>query len=90
MSLGDAISLFLQKNGLSAEVKIQQLRQEWGSIMGQAVAAHTEKIWFAQGTLFIKISSSIWRQELTMAKKEIRSVVNKALGQELVQEVKIC
>ena len=90
MSLGEAISLFLEKNGLAQEVQIQQLRQDWGSIMGQAVATHTEKIWFDRGTLYVKISSSIWRHELTMAKKEICTVVNKAIGKELVREVKIC
>ncbi|MEM6631271.1 MAG: DUF721 domain-containing protein [Bacteroidota bacterium] len=89
MSLGDAISQFLSKNGLLDEVKIQQLIQDWESLMGKPVATHTEKIWFEKGTLYVKISSSIWRQELSMAHKEIRKIVNESIGKELVREVKI-
>jgi len=89
VSLGDAINLFLEKNGLKEEVKIQQVITQWERIMGKALAEQTEKIWFERGILYLKIASPVWRNELNLAKKEIAKVVNEEIGELMVQDVKV-
>jgi predicted nucleic acid-binding Zn ribbon protein len=88
-SLGDAIEAFLEKNQLKDQAAIQQIISDWEKLMGRPIASHTEKIWFQRGTLFIRLNSPPWRNELSMARIKIRDLVNKQVGRELVTEVKI-
>lgn len=89
MSLGEAIEQFLQKNGLETPAKIQRLTGNWESLFGQGIASHTEKIWFQQGTLFIKVDCPVWRHELSLGKKEILKTVNQFLEEDLVSAISI-
>ncbi|MEM8900552.1 MAG: DUF721 domain-containing protein [Bacteroidota bacterium] len=89
MSLGEAIDMFLKKNRLKDQVDIQAVIDEWEVLMGQAISANTEKIWFQRGVLYVKMTSPVWKQELTMARSKIKELVNRKLKRKLVEEVRI-
>ncbi len=89
MSLRDAIDQFLSQHGLKDKAKTQQVIVNWEQIMGKPLAEQTEKIWYQQHILYLKIPSPVWRQELNSAKREIIKIVNQQIGEDLVKEVKI-
>jgi predicted nucleic acid-binding Zn ribbon protein len=89
MSLGEAIELYLQSHGLKEKVQMEQVIMDWPKIMGKAIADNTEQIWFRAGIFYVKMSHPVWRTELGMAKSKIREMLNKALGADLVEEVRI-
>jgi predicted nucleic acid-binding Zn ribbon protein len=89
MSLGEAIDFYLQSNGLKARVQIEQLIMDWPRIMGKAIADNTQRLWFRDGVFNIRMKDPVWKNELGFAKGKIKEILNKELGVELVQEVKV-
>lgn len=88
-SLGDAIDAYLRKNGLHERVKVEGVIAEWGRIMGTAIAENTEKVWYKDRILYIQIGNPVWKNELSLAKTKIKDIVNREIGEQIVQEVKI-
>ncbi len=89
MSLGDAIQRFLAKYELQDKVLIQEILTNWEQFVGKPIASNTEKVWFEKGTLFIKVSSPTWRNELNMARFRLKQMINQKVNKELVEEVRI-
>lgn len=89
LPLGEAIDAFLRKHGLREQAKMQQLIAQWPTLMGNAIAHNTEKMWFNKGTFYVKMKSPVWKQELGMARNRIRQMLNQQLKEEIIQEVRI-
>lgn len=89
MSLGEAIDAFLQERGLKDQADIQRVISEWPRIMGRAIAENTEQLWFREGIFYVKMASPVWKNELAMAKSKILEMVNRDLGRNLVEEVRV-
>ncbi len=88
-SLGDAIDRFLKERGLKDKADIHRVINEWPKLMGRAISENTEQIWFREGKFYVRMKSPVWKNELSMAKSKIREVVNREIGRDLVEEVKI-
>ena len=88
-SLGDAIDAYLREIGMRERVRVEGVIAEWGRIMGMAIAEPTERVWYKEGVLYVKISSPVWKNELSLAKGKIRDMVNGELGEVIVKEVRI-
>lgn len=89
LSLGDAIQQFLERNGIRDKARVQEVIVQWEQLMGKPIATNTEKIWFNQGILYVKVKSPVWKNELNMARSKIRELVNRQIGKPLVEEVRI-
>ena len=89
MSLGEAIEFYLQSNGLKEKVQVEQLIMDWPRIMGKAIADHTEHLWFRAGIFYVRMKNPVWKTELGFAKSKIKDILNKELGTEMIEEVKI-
>ena len=89
MSLGEAIQAFLDRHGIQDQTSVQTVINEWEQIMGKPIAQNTEKMWFNKNTLYIKMKSSVWRNELQMARLKIKHIVNEKMKKELIEDVKI-
>ena len=89
LSVGEAIQAFLKKHGLEDDMLIQQVITDWEALMGRPIAQHTEQIRFVRGTLFVHISSPVWKHELNLARNKIKALINERVGRELVREVRI-
>jgi predicted nucleic acid-binding Zn ribbon protein len=88
-TLGEALKGMFQKNGLSGEVAIYEVIENWEALVGKNVAAQTERVWFKSGILFIKVPLPVWRQQLYLNRMKIKSLVNEKVGFEAVSQVKI-
>lgn len=88
-SLGEAIEAFLAKHGIQEEAKVQEVINDWGILMGAPIAANTEKIWFQQGTLYVRVKSPMWKNELSLARTKIKTMLNQKMGMEIIKEVRI-
>lgn len=88
-SLGDALDAYLEQHGLKEKAAVQSMIREWPRIMGKPIAENTEKMWFKDGVLNIKVSHPIWKQELSLARSKVMELLNKEVGEELIKEVRI-
>lgn len=89
LSLGEAIQAYLAKHNLTDDVLVQKVISDWSKLMGKPIAQQTEKIWYKDGVLYIKMSSPVWKNELQLARMKIKEVVNRHADRNLVVDVKI-
>lgn len=89
LSLGDAIQAFLRKYQLEDEVRIQRILTNWEAFVGAPIANATEKLWYENGNLHIKMSSPAWRNELVMARLRLQRSLNEKIGKALIQDIVI-
>jgi len=89
MSIGEAIQAYLKERGLSDDVAVQKVLSAWPKIMGNAIAENTENKWFKDGIFYIRMRTPVWKNELSMAKSKIKELLNREIGYELIQEVRV-
>ena len=89
MSLGEAIKAYMKQNNLQDTALIQQVIHDWGRLMGRPIHENTEKVWFREGVLYVRMNNPVWKNELQLGKSRIKDLLNKEMGRELINEVKI-
>lgn len=74
--MGDLLSGFLDKRGLSAKVEAASVLTEWAERVGPQIAAVTEPLRVSEGTLVVGVATSAWMMELSMMKAELMRRLN--------------
>lgn len=85
--ISDLMKHFIKANNLEKGFQKISIEEEWVKLMGPGVKSYTEKISLKGGTLMVKISSASLRTELDYGKEKIVSMMNEALGEELIKKV---
>jgi len=65
-------------------VKIQKL---WQETMGSNVNSYTKEITLKNKTLYVSLSSSVLRQELSYGKQKIVDLINKEIGGKIITKI---
>ena len=78
----------LKRAGLYQGVKSIKVLEVWPKVVGEKIAEKTEANHIKNGTLFIEVSNSTWRQELQFQKKDIIEKLNKKVKGKIVREIK--
>lgn len=75
--LGEALAGWLKSAGLAERVGQARLIDEWPALVGERIArsAAPESV-TADGTLFVRVKSSAWRQELSLMTPEVLALIN--------------
>lgn len=87
LSMKDALSAFIQKNKLEKGMDKVDAREAWARLMGNGVNNYTTSVELRNDTLFISLSSSVLREELSLGKSKIISMINEEIGKELVKKL---
>jgi hypothetical protein len=77
----------LKENNLSKGMKKISIEENWASLMGNGVVSYTQEVTLRGTTLFVKLSSSVLREELSYGKEKIRAMMNEALGKEEIKKI---
>lgn len=85
--ISDLMKHFIKANNLESGFQKINVEEEWVKLMGPGVKSYTEKISLKGGTLIVKISSAALRTELSYGKEKILTMMNEALGEELIKKV---
>lgn len=75
-AIGDILNDILQAQGLDIGLNGARARQAWQDTMGDAVLRYTEDISFENGTLYVRLTSAILRNELFMCRSQIIKKLN--------------
>tara|TARA_B100000795_G_scaffold87197_1_gene63486 strand:+ start:2618 stop:2914 length:297 start_codon:yes stop_codon:yes gene_type:complete len=65
-------------------VKVQKL---WEQTMGSNVNSYTKEVNLKDKTLYISLSSSVLRQELSYGKQKIVDLINEEIGNEIITKI---
>ena len=87
--IGDAIKQFLKGSRIKGDIQALQIGDIWETLMGKTIARYTDELKVINRTLFITTHVAPLKQELMFQKDLIRSRVNEALGEKLIDDVVI-
>lgn len=79
----------LNKRGLHGHALHIRLLTTWREVVGPMMGARTVPGQIYRGVLWIHAASSAWQHQLNFRKKHIVAEINAALGEELIQDLRI-
>lgn len=86
-AVGDILQEFVKKNRLQNGLDNVNLNVLWGQEMGSVIAKYTTNIALKRGTLYVELSSSALRNELSYGKEKIIRILNEAMNREVIQKL---
>lgn len=85
--VGDILRHSLKRLDLSGRLSEYGVWPIWNEIVGATIARNAQPEKIRNGTLFVKVTSSIWMQQLQYVKEMIAEKLNKDLGNEVVKNI---
>ncbi|MBL7472155.1 DUF721 domain-containing protein [Robertkochia sediminum] len=86
-SLSDALKDFINENKLEKGLEKIDARDAWINLMGNGINNYTTDIQLKGDTLYVSLSSSVLREELSYGKEKIKTMLNEELGREVIQKI---
>jgi len=87
LKLSDALADFVSKNKLQTGLDKVNARDVWNQQMGPAIEKYTTSLKLEGSTLYVQLSSSVLREELSYGKEKIIRLLNEALGKQLITKL---
>lgn len=87
LPMGEALREFIKENRLEKGMDRVSAREAWKSVMGKGVNNYTNAIELRNETLFVSLSSSVLREELSLGKSKIIVMLNEELGKEIIKKI---
>ena len=87
LSISDALKEFVELNKLQTGLDKINVADAWAKLMGNGVNNYTTAIKLERDTLYVQLSSSVLREELSYGKEKIILMLNEALGKEIVKKL---
>jgi len=85
--LKEVIDRWLKAYKLDGKMKEIEVLNAWPELMGSAVAHRTKEISIRNKTLYLKMESSVMRDELAHGKSIIIQRVNEHAGFEIINDI---
>jgi len=85
--MSEALNNFIQKNKLQHGIDKVNAREAWVNLMGNGVNNYITAIELRNETLYVSLSSSVLREELSHGKSKILDMLNEELGKNLVKKI---
>ena len=86
-SIGDVLKEFIQSNKLQSGIDQISVKEAWVSLMGNGVDSYTKNVTLKGETLYVELSSSVLREELSHGKSKIITMINEELKREIVKSI---
>lgn len=86
-SIGEALSLLLEKSNWKPKVVEVRMREEWEAITSRTVAKYTRDIKLQNGVLTIYTDVAPLKQELVLGKEQLIQNINEYFKEKVVNEV---
>ncbi|MBB3125149.1 MULTISPECIES: DUF721 domain-containing protein [Mesoflavibacter] len=87
LNLQDVLKEFVTENKLETGLDKVQVREAWIKLMGNGINNYTTNIQLKRDTLYIQLSSSALREELSYGKEKIINLINEELGKNIVNKI---
>lgn len=87
LPLGDLLGNFIKENHLQPGMDRVDAREAWTQLMGNGVNNYTSAVELRGDTLYVSLTSSVLREELSLGKTKIIAMINEELGREVVKKL---
>ena len=86
-SIKDLMGAFIQENNLKKGFQKIHIEEAWAKLMGAGVVSYTDEVKLQEGTLFVRLRSSVLREELSYGKDKIVRMLNEEMGEDIVKRL---
>ncbi|HIG90308.1 MAG: DciA family protein [Flavobacteriaceae bacterium] len=87
LKIDSLIKFFIKENNLENGLETVEVKDLWYKLMNNGVANYTTDINLKNGTLYIKLKSSVLREELSYGKEKIVKLLNEKLKKDLIKKI---
>ena len=87
ISISDALKEFVETNKLEKGLDKINVSDAWAKLMGNGVNNYTLSVNLERDTLYVQLSSSVLREELSYGKQKIITMLNDDLGKEIIKKL---
>lgn len=87
LPISDILKAFVDSNKLQSGLDKVDVRDAWAKMMGNGVNNYTTDIKLDKDTLYVSLSSSVLREELSYGKQKIIDMLNESVGKEVVKKL---
>lgn len=87
ISIADALKEFVETNNLEKGLDKVNVVDAWGKLMGNGVNHYTTAVQLERNTLYVQLSSSVLREELSYGKEKIIVMLNEELGKDIIKKL---
>ncbi len=85
--IDDLMKSFVKENRLEKGLDKVNVEAAWADMMGNGVNNYTNSVKLHKDTLYVELSSSVLREELSYGKDKIISMLNESLGKNLITKL---
>lgn len=87
LSISDLLKEFVDTNKLQPGLDKVNVQDAWAQMMGNGVNNYTTAIQLERDTLYVQLSSSVLREELSYGNEKIIKMLNESLGKEVIKKL---
>jgi len=87
ISIGDALREFVETNKLETGLNKVNVADAWNRLMGNGVNNYTASVQLERNILYVHLSSSVLREELSYGKEKIIKMLNEELGKDIIKKL---
>ena len=87
LSIGDILKDYISSGKLKKGLDKVSAEEAWHLVMGDAISKYTTNVLLERDTLFVQLSSSVLREELSYGKDKIIKLLNESLQKELIKKI---
>lgn len=86
-SISDIIKEFVDANHLEPGLNKVNVQEAWANMMGNGVNNYTTAVQLERDTLYVQLSSSVLREELSYGKEKIIAMLNESIGKDVIKKL---
>lgn len=86
-TVGDVLKKIIQVNRLQPGMDQIDVKDAWKNLMGNGVNSYTQNVVLKGSTLYVELTSSVLREELSHGKSKIIKMINEELRRDVVTAV---
>ena len=85
--IDDIVKEYLKALNIDGKLKEVRLIRSWDEIVGKTIARSTRDIFIKDRKLFVKLNSSVIRNELFLLRDGLKKALNDRAGEILIDEI---
>lgn len=85
--IDEVVKEYLKAFKIDDKLKEVKLIKSWEEVVGKTIARSTSNIYIKNRKLFVKLNSSVIRNELFMLREGLKKALNDKAGEEIIDEI---
>lgn len=83
----EALQEFISTNKLQSGIDEVNVRDAWERVLGNGVKQYTQAVTLRKNVLYVNLTSSVLREELSLGTSRIIEMLNEDLGREVIRKL---